>query len=139
MKKTTSKRKTTSKKPTKKTIAKKQSELEKLNLMDGKLEVDKVRELEELLGVDQSNVFKTNDLEVFKDNIGIMTLTDMQALAVEAGIFPAGNRGALKQKLIKEFMSRTKGRRYAAGEQKPIIDPSNPEFEKVKKLMSEGF
>ena len=89
MKKTTSKRKASAKKPRKKTVAKKQSELEQLNLMDGKLEVDKVRELEELLGVDQTTVFKTNDLEV--------------------------------------------------GEQKPIIDPNDPQFDKVKKLMSEGF
>tara|TARA_R100000664_G_C2755274_1_gene142965 strand:- start:1288 stop:1695 length:408 start_codon:yes stop_codon:yes gene_type:complete len=135
MKKSTSKKKRASKK----TVAKKQSQLEKLNLMDGKLEVDRVRELEELLGVDQSNAFKTNDLDVFKDNIASMTLTDMQALAVEVGIFPAGNRGALKQKLVKEFMSQTKGRRYTTGEQKPIINPDDPQFDKVKKLMSEGF
>ena len=99
----------------------------------------KVRELEELLGVDQTTVFKTNDLEVFKDDLSNMTLTDMQALAVEAGVFPSGNRSALKQKLVKEFVSQTKGRRYATGEQKPIIDPSDPQFDKVKKLMSEGF
>tara|TARA_B100000424_G_scaffold47436_2_gene33007 strand:+ start:11340 stop:11747 length:408 start_codon:yes stop_codon:yes gene_type:complete len=135
MKKTTSKRKRVSKK----TAAKKKSELDKLSLMDGKLEIDKVRELEELLGVDQTNVFKTNDLDVFKDDLSEMTLTDMQALAVEAGVFPAGNRSALKQKLLKEFVSQTKGRRYATGEQKPIVDPSDPKFEQVKKLMSEGF
>ena len=34
------------------TAAEKQSNLDKLNLADGKLEVEKVRELEELLGVD---------------------------------------------------------------------------------------
>ena len=135
MKKTTSKRKRVSKK----TAAKKKSELDKLSLMDGKLEIDKVRELEELLGVDQTNVFKTNDLDVFKDDLSEMTLTDMQALAVEAGVFPAGNRSALKQKLLKEFVSQTKGRRFATGEQKPIVDPSDPKFEQVKKLMSEGF
>ena len=44
-----------------------------------------------------------------------------------------------KQKLVKEFVSQTKGRRYTTGEQKPIIDPSDPQFDKVKKLMSEGF
>ena len=80
-----------------------------------------------------------NDLEVFKDDLSEMTLTDMQALAVEAGVFPSGNRSAHKQKLVKEFVSQTKGRRYTTGEQKPIIDPSDPQFDKVKKLMSEGF
>ena len=46
---------------------------------------------------------------------------------------------ALKNRLTKEFVSETKGRRFAMGEQKPIIDPQNPKFDEVKKLMSEGF
>ena len=124
---------------TKTTAAKKQSNLEKLNLADGKLEVDKVRELEELLGVNQMNVFKTNDIEVFKENLSEMSLSDIQGLAAEAGVFPGGNKMALKNRLIKEFISETKGRRYALGAQKPILDPGDPKFDKLKKLMSEGF
>ena len=91
------------------TAAEKQSNLEKLNLADGKLEVEKVRELEELLGVDQMNIFRTNDIEVFKENLAEMTTTDMQTLAAEAGIFPGGNKMALKNRLTKEFVSQTKG------------------------------
>ena len=63
------------------TAAEKQSNLEKLNLADGKLEVEKVRQLEEILGVDQMNIFRTNDIEVFKENLAEMTTTDMQTLA----------------------------------------------------------
>lgn len=121
------------------TAAKKQKSLNKLNLADGKAEVDKVRALEELLGVDQMNVFRTNDIEVFRENISEMTLNDLQTLAVEAGIFPGGNKMALKNRLTKEFVSQTKGRRLAAGQLKPIVDPRDPRFEKIKKLMSEGL
>ena len=68
-----------------------------------------------------------------------MSLTDLQRLAAEAGVFPGGNKMALKNRLLKEFVSQTKGRRAAMGSQKPIIDPSDPKFEEVKKLMSEGM
>jgi hypothetical protein len=110
-----------------------------LNLADGKQEVEKVRELEELLGVDQMNIFRTNDIEVFKENLAEMTTTDMQTLAAEAGIFPGGNKMALKTRLTKEFISQTKGNRYAVGPARPIIIPEDPRFEKLKKLMSEGL
>ena len=121
------------------TAAKKQSNLDKLNLADGKQEVEKVRELEELLGVDQMNIFRTNDIEVFKENLAEMTTTDMQTLAAEAGIFPGGNKMALKNRLTKEFISQTKGNRHAVGPARPIISPEDPRFEKLQKLMSEGL
>jgi hypothetical protein len=120
-------------------VTKKQKELDKLNLSDGKLEVEKARELEVLLGIDQMNIFRTNNLEVFKDNLSEMTTTDLQTLAASVGIFPGGNKMALKNRLIKEFISETKGRRAAMGTQKPIIDPADPNFEQVQKLMSEGL
>jgi hypothetical protein len=131
------KKRTAPKKKT--TAARKKKTLDKLNLADGQMEVAKVRELEEILGVDQMNVFKTNDIEVFKENLSEMSLSDIQSLAAEAGVFPGGNKMALKNRLIKEFISETKGRRYAVGTQRPIVDPEDPKFDKLKKLMSEGF
>ena len=139
MKKTTKAKKSTSRTAKKATAAQKQNKLDSLNLSDGKLEVEKVRELEQLLGVDQVKAFKTNNLDVFQDNLSEMSLTDLQRLAAEAGVFPGGNKMALKNRLLKEFVSQTKGRRAAMGSQKPIIDPSDPKFEEVKKLMSEGM
>ena len=121
------------------TAAEKQSNLDGLNLADGKLEVEKVRELEELLGVDQMNIFRTNDIGVFKENLAEMTLTDMQTLAAEAGIFPGGNKMALKNRLTKEFVSQTKGNRHVTGPSRPIVSPDDPRFEKLKKLMCEGL
>ena len=139
MKKAPKAKKPSSKTRRKSTAAQKQGKLDKLNLSDGKLEVEKVRELEELLGVSQMNAFKTNNLEVFLDYLTEMSLTDLQTLAAEIGIFPGGNKMALKNRLLKEFVNQTKGRRAAMGTQKPIIDPDNPKFEEVKKLMSEGL
>ena len=136
MKKVTKAKKVTSKKAT---AAQKQNKLDSLNLSDGKLEVEKVKELEKLLGVNQMNVFKTNSIEVFKDDLSEMSLNDLQTLAANAGVFPGGNKMALKNRLLKEFVSQTKGRRAAMGSQKPIIDPSDPKFEEVKKLMYEGM
>ena len=140
------KAKKTSAKATRKTsgirktaAAKKQKELDKLNLSDGKLEVEKARELEVLLGIDQMNIFRTNNLEVFKEDLSEMTTTDLQTLAANVGIFPGGNKMALKNRLVKEFISETKGRRAAMGTQKPIVDPEDPNFERVQKLMSEGL
>ena len=132
-------RKTKTTRARKITAAEKQSNLDKLNLTDGKVEVEKVRELEELLGVDQMNIFRTNDIEVFRENLAEMTLTDLQTLAAEAGVFPGGNKMALKTRLAKEFISQTKGNRYAVGAQKPIVSPDDPRFEKIQKLMSEGL
>ena len=121
------------------TAAKKQGNLDKLNLADGKAEVEKVKELEEILGVDQMNIFRTNNIEVFKEKLGEMTLTDLQTLEAEAGIFPGGNKMALKTRLVKEFVSQTKGSRYAAVEKRPIVEPSDPRFKKLERLMSEGL
>ena len=98
MKKTTKAKKSTSRTAT---AAQKQNKLDSLNLSDGKLEVEKVRELEQLLGVDQVNAFKTNNLDVFQDNLSEMCLTDLQRLAAEAGVFPGGNKMALKNRLLK--------------------------------------
>ena len=88
------------------TAAKKTKTLKKMSLADGKMEVSKVRELEEILGVDQMNVFRTNDIEVFKENISEMSLSDLQSLAAEAGVFPGGNKMTLKNRLEKEFINQ---------------------------------
>ena len=125
--------------PRKKAVAKKKNKLDQLKFADGKMDVEKVRAMEELLGINQSNIFRTNDIEVFKENLAEMSLSDMQTLAAEAGVFPGGNKMTLKNRLAKEFVSQTKGRRFAAGEQKMVISPDDPNFEKVKNLMSEGF
>ena len=98
-KKTTSSKSTTSKKATAK---KKQVQLEDLQQTNGKSyedQVAKARELEDILGIAKINPFKTNDKRVFADMLQDMNLTDLQAFAVKVGVFPAGNKTVLKNKI----------------------------------------
>ena len=66
MKKAPKAKKPSSKTRRKSTAAQKQGKLDKLNLSEGKLEVEKVRELEELLGVSQMNALRPTILKFFR-------------------------------------------------------------------------
>ena len=130
-------KKTTTK--TTKRVSKKQ-ELETMQVADGKTDLEEIRNLEKLMGVHQVNPFKTNTLEVFQENIAGMNLTDMQRLAVKAGLLPSGNRTTLKNKLLKEFKARTSGGKgNSVMVTKPIVDPDSPQGKKLAALMKKGF
>ena len=131
-------RKKTTTKRTKR-VSKKQ-ELETMQVADGKTDVEEIRKLEKIMGVHQVNPFKTNTLEVFEENIAGMNLTDMQRLAVKAGLLPSGNRTTLKNKLLKEFKARTQGGKgNSVMVTKPIVDPESPQGKKLAALLKKGF
>ena len=92
---------------------KKPSELDNLNLTDGKVNEDpdikKVKELEEILGIKKVNPFGTYNLEVFQEKLSEMTALDMQKLCERVGIFASGSRKELKDKLLREFKSVGRG------------------------------
>tara|TARA_Y100000361_G_C11092238_1_gene307081 strand:+ start:362 stop:856 length:495 start_codon:yes stop_codon:yes gene_type:complete len=139
-KKTTTKKATAKKAATKKVTKKEQ--LEGMQVADGKTndDLDKIRDLEKIMGVHQINPFKTNTLAVFQENLADMNLTDMQRLAVKAGLLPSGNRTTLKNKLLKEFKARTQGGKGSSVMvTRPIVDPDSPEGIKLAKLMKKGF
>lgn len=88
-------------------------------------EIEKVRDLENLLRPNIHNPFGTSDQNKFEENLANMNLTDLQSLAVSAGVFPSGNKVTLKNKLKKEFEAVVlggKGRSFQTT--KPIIDLS---------------
>ena len=62
-----------------------------------------------------------------------MNLTDMQEVAVRAGVFPSGNQTILKQKLLKAFKAEGYGTVNAVmeGEKKVQLDPSNPKHKEI--------
>lgn len=66
-------------------------------------QVARARELEDILGTKKINPFRTNDKKVFNEMIKDMNLTDLQAFAVKVGVFPAGNKTVLKNKIKKAF------------------------------------
>ena len=125
---------------TKKTTKKQQ--LAEMQVADGKGgdDLEKIRDLERIMGIHQVNPFRTNTLEVFQENLAGMNLTDMQRLAVKAGLLPSGNKTALKNKLLKEFKARTQGGKgHSIMVTRPIVDPDSPEGIKLAKLMKKGF
>ena len=110
--------------------------LQNLKITNGKSyqqDVERVRKLEELLEVHQTNPFGTSDLRIFQENLAEMNLTDMQAVAVRAGVFPSGNQTLLKQKLIKAFQAEGYGTVNAVIEtdKQVELDPSNPKHKAI--------
>lgn len=134
-------KKQTSKKTPSKATSKK---VEDLKIADGKASmadtVDEIKDLEELLGVKQTNPFRTTNEAVLKEKMNEMTLTDLQGMAVHVGILPSGNKLALKNKILKAFKSHAgAGAGYNVGWQKPLVDPSSDAAAEILKISREGF
>ena len=102
------------KKTTKKRVSKKSEsskKLENLTHTNGKVydqDTDQIRKLEEILEVKTTNPFGTSNAKVFEENLSSMNLSEMQEIAVRAGIFPSGSQAMLKNKLSKSFKNPLK-------------------------------
>jgi hypothetical protein len=130
-KKTTTSKSTASKKST----AKKKVSLDSLQQTNGKTYEDQVaraRELEDVLGIAKINPFKTNDKRIFKEMLEEMNLTDLQAFAVKAGVFPSGNKTVLRNKIKRAFDASLHGKGSVQVMGEPIqLDPNNPQHKEV--------
>jgi len=130
-------KKTTTSKSTasRKSIAKKKVSLDSLQQTNGKSyeeQVAKARELEEILGIAKINPFKTNDKRVFAEMLQEMNLTDLQAFAVKVGVFPAGNKTVLRNKIKRAFESSLHGKGSVQIMGQPMkLDPNNPQHKEV--------
>lgn len=138
------KAKTTRRKNTTKPTKTPKPTLEDMKVADGKdslaKSVEEVKDLEELLGVQQSNPFRTTSAAILEERMGEMTLTDLQGLAVQVGILPSGNKLGLKTKIMKAFKSHGgAGAGYNIGYQKPLVDPSSQAAADILKISREGF
>ena len=132
---TNKKTKTSKSTASKKSTAKKKVSLDSLQQTNGKTyedQVAKARELEDILGIAKINPFKTNDKRVFKEMLEEMNLSDLQAFAVKVGVFPAGNKTVLRNKIKRAFESSLHGKGSVQIMGEPIkLDPSNPEHKEV--------
>jgi hypothetical protein len=130
-------KKTTTSKSTasKKTTAQKKVSLDSLEQTNGKSyedQVAKARELEDILGIPKINPFKTNDKRVFKEMLEDMNLTDLQSFAVKVGVFPAGNKTVLRNKIKRAFESSLHGKGSVQIMGEPMkLDPNNPKHKEV--------
>ena len=129
------KTKTSKSTASKKSTAKKKVSLDSLQQTNGKTYEDQVaqaRELEDILGIAKINPFKTNDKRVFADMLEDMNLTDLQAFAVKVGVFPAGNKTVLRNKIKRAFESSLHGKGSVQIMGEPMkLDPNNPQHKEV--------
>lgn len=106
--------------------------LDKLELANGQIEtpIDKVKNLEQLLGTASTNAFGTTEYSVFEDRVKQMTVADMQGLAQKLGINPFQSAPALAAALKTSFVHNSKqamgGMREVPKVKNRQLDPRNP-------------
>lgn len=116
--------------------------VKKLQVVDGKQqEIQKIKDLEEILGTAEVNPFGTNSMEVLESNLKGLTLADLQSFAVKVGVLPSGNKTNLKNKIFKAFRETPgAGAGYNIGAMsKPIVDPNSPIGKAALKALGDLF
>jgi hypothetical protein len=118
------------------------STLEDFEVVDGKSrdeeEIQKLKKLEDLLGMKEMNPYGTLDRAIFEEKLADMTITDMQSLAMRVGSQPSRDRLSLRAGLRKSFDAYIKQHGSGFfGPQEPVIDPSSPNYETIVKLFRE--
>tara|TARA_A200000159_G_scaffold149481_1_gene158047 strand:+ start:9955 stop:10377 length:423 start_codon:yes stop_codon:yes gene_type:complete len=122
---------------TRKSKSKKIEKLDKLTQTNGRVyedeDTNKTRKLEEILEVAVTNPFGTSSQKVFEENLANMNLSEMQEVAVRAGIFPSGNQTMLKNKLKKAFKAANPDQLQVIIDKGPPIElnPKNPKHKQL--------
>lgn len=120
-------------------MAKKQSKSKKKNIeySDGKNhiaeEAQEARNLEQIIGRKQKSPFQQENFADFQQSIDSMQLSQLQELAVKAGVFPSGTKLTLKNKLIKAYKQSKQGLGNVVQITKPIVEPGS---DKEKELLN---
>ena len=134
-----SKKKSAKKKSSSKGVEKRH--LEEFDITDGKErdakqeEIDKVKELEELLGMPQMNPYGTLHRDIFRQRLDSCSASELTDLAARIGIPRERNMSVLRKSLLQSFdFYAQKHNVTVQGNAKPIIDPSSPDYEKTVKL-----
>ena len=123
--------------PTKKPSTRKPQK-KKTQYADGKDDRKNVaKTIESLLEVRSRDPFHVANGGDFEEAVTSMNLTEMQEIAVQAGVFPSGTRATLRNKLLKEYQNRAQGIYGAPGGTKPIVDPKSEKAKKLLKLLNE--
>ena len=100
----------------------------------------KLKELEVILGVEELSPFKTNELDIFMEELKSMNLADMRRMAQKAGLNPSLDYPRLKATLIKEFKAYTRNNRRNIAPTPATsmkLDPNNPQHAETIKILGE--
>ena len=104
------------------------------------VEAEEARNLEDILGFKEINPFGVSSADEFDSTLEELQLTNLQEMAVNAGVFPSGTKATLKNKLRKAFAEYTQGgKKKVVQITKPIVDPNSPQGKALLEIMQEGF
>lgn len=126
---------TNKRKPAKKKTTKKPMQYADGRATDNRKDVAKT--VEELMGVKSRNPFHVASGESFEEAVTSMSLSQLQEIAVNAGVFPSGSKATLKNKLLKEYENRTHGRYGSSSQTKPIVDPASQKAKDILRIINE--
>jgi len=98
---------------------------------------DVAKTVEELMSIKSRDPFKLASGESFEEAVTSMSLSQLQEIAVNAGVFPSGTKATLKNKLLKEYENRTQGRYGASTQSKPIVDPNSQRAKDILRIINE--
>ena len=129
------KRKTTT---NKKTTTRKKAQPKTMQYADGRDDRAAVaKTVEELMSVKTRDPFQLASGENFEDAVASMGLSQLQEIAVKAGVFPSGTKATLKNKLIKEYENRSSGRYGGSSKSQPICDPNSQKAKDILRIINE--
>lgn len=118
------------------------STLEEFEITDGKdrstEDIQKLKDLEDILGVRQVNAYGTFDREIFKERLLDMGTSELQNLAMQVGFPPTRDRSALRKGLERSFDTFLKSHSVGAVYQpKPVFDQNSPNYKEAMKLFAD--
>lgn len=93
--------------------------------------------VEQLMSVKPKDPFRLASGENFADAASNLSLSELQEIAVQAGVFPSGTKATLKNKLLKEYENITHGRYGSSSSSKTIVDPQSDQAKKILKIINE--
>tara|TARA_Y100000310_G_C20424619_1_gene688414 strand:- start:79 stop:465 length:387 start_codon:yes stop_codon:yes gene_type:complete len=108
-----------------------------MEIVDGKSDIEKAENLESLIGIAKRDPFQLNNGSDFENSLTSMNLTEMQEIAVRAGVFPSGTKTTLKGKLLKEYKARAKGKYKKATVERTAVKPGSKAADDLLSLINE--
>jgi len=124
--------------PRKKTNSPKKTSKKITQYSDGREDrKDLAKTVEDLMSVKKRDPFVVASGESFDEAVHSMNLSQLQEIAVSAGVFPSGTKTTLKNKLLKEYDNRVSNRYGSTTTAKPIVDPKSKEAADILKLIND--
>ena len=116
------------------------AELDQIDAKDVGAE-NSFRNLDALLGEDNSNPYKTFDLNVYEDYIRELNSTDLHRHAEKIGLVPTSDRRVLKERLFREFRRFVTSRKCNTGVDifsRKVLGDESSMSDEAKKILREG-